>query len=139
LSATSPRHGLVNAFKVFCHVTTLLTILQAALAGLFISGEDIDAKDQHELMANIIFVSVAVQLVLGFLVRGWSQFRLMYWVGALFVLVIAQTGLGYASRDETLPEAVHVPLGVFIFGLALVISTLAVLEDRIRGSQAPQA
>ncbi len=89
--------------------------------------------DQHEVMANVVVVAVAVQLVLAFLVRGWSQFRLMYWVAPLFVLMIAQTLLGYASEDNTFPEAVHIPLGVFIFGLALVISTLAVLEGRNRG------
>jgi hypothetical protein len=138
VTTVTPRPGLVNAFKVFCHVTTLLVILQAVLAGLFISGEEIDAEDQHEVMANVVFVAVLIQLALGFLVRGWGQFRLLYWVALLFVLVIAQIGLGYASRDETLPEAIHIPLGVFIFGLALVISTLAVLEDRVRGSTGPQ-
>jgi hypothetical protein len=87
-------------------------------------------------MANVLFLAVAVQLVLAFLVRGWGQFRLMYWVTVLLVLSIAQIGLGYASEDNTFPEAVHIPLGVFIFGLALVISTLAIVEDRPRGSVA---
>jgi heme A synthase len=111
-------------------------ILQAVLAGLFISHEEPDARDSHELMANITFLAVAVQLALAFLVRAWSEFRLMYWAAALLVLVAAQTGLGYASEDNTFPEAVHIPLGVLIFGLALVISTLAVLEGRARGSTA---
>jgi len=136
VTASASRPGLVNAFKVSCHVTTLFVILQAVLAGLFISGEELDAKDQHEVMADVIFLAVAVQLVLAFLVRGWGQFRLMYWVAALLVLSVAQIGLGYASEDNTFPEAVHIPLGVFIFGLALVISTLAVLEDRSRGPTA---
>lgn len=133
MTASASRPGLINAFKVSCHVTTLLVILQAVLAGLFISGENHDAKDQHELMANITFLAVAVQLALAFLVRAWSEFRLMYWAAALLALVAAQTGLGYASEDNTFPEAVHIPLGVFIFGLALVTSTLAVLEGRARG------
>ena len=92
--------------------------------------------DQHEIMANIIFLAVLVQLVLAFLVRGWSQFLLVYWIAVLFVLSVAQIGLGYASEDNTFPEAVHIPLGVLIFGLGFVISTLAVLEDRIRRSTA---
>lgn len=136
MTASASRHGLVNAFKVSCHLSTLLVLLQAVLAGVFISGENHDAKDQHELTANITFLAVAVQLVLAFLVRIRSEFRLMYWVAALLVLVAAQTGLGYASEDNTFPEAVHIPFGVFIFGLALVISTLAVLEDRASGSTA---
>ncbi len=132
MTASPSRSGLVNAFKVFCHVTTLLVILQAVLAGLFISGENHDAMDQHQLMANITFLAAAVQLALAFLVRTRSEFRLMYWVAALLVLVAAETALGYASEDSTFSEAVHIPLGVFIFGLALVISTLAVLEHRAR-------
>jgi ABC-type uncharacterized transport system permease subunit len=132
VAAPTTRPGLVNPFKVLCHAVTLLLILQAVLAGLFISGEEGDAMDAHEVMANVIFVAVLVQLVLAFLVRGWSRFRLVYPAVLLFVLVIAQTGLGYASEDESFPQAVHIPLGVFIFGLALVVSTLATLEDRVR-------
>ncbi len=109
-------------------------ILQAVLAGMFISDEQADAMDQHEVMADVIFVAVAVQLVLAFLARGWSQFRLMNWVGLLLVLSVGQIVLGYAAEDHSFPEAVHIPLGVFLFGLALVISTLAVLEDRPAGS-----
>jgi len=136
VTASEPRSSLVTAFKVSCHVTTLFVLLQAVLAGLFISGEQHDAMDQHEIMANIIFLAVLVQLVLAFLVRGWSQFLLVYWIAVLFVLSVAQIGLGYASEDNTFPEAVHIPLGVLIFGLGFVISTLAVLEDRIRRSTA---
>ena len=130
------RPGLATAFKVSCHLTTLLVILQAVLAGLFISGEELDAMDLHEVMADVLIVAVAAQLLFAFLVRGWSEFGLTYWVVGLLVLSVAQIGLGYASEDNTFPEAVHIPLGVFIFGLALVISTLAVLEDRNRGSTA---
>lgn len=134
MNESAPRPALISAFKVSCHVATLLVILQAVLAGLFISGEELDARDQHEIMANVIFLGVAVQLVLAFLVRGWSQFRLVYWVAFLAVLSVAQIGLGYASEDNTFPEAVHIPLGAFIFGLAFVISTLAVLEGRSRAA-----
>lgn len=130
------RPGLINAFKISCHVSTLFVLLQAALAGLFLSGEESDARDQHEVMANIIFLAVILQLVLAFLVRGWGQFRLMYWVAVLLVLSIAQIGLGYASEDNTFPEAIHIPLGAFIFGLSAIISTLAILEDRPRGPAA---
>lgn len=137
MSFPSARPGLVNAFKVSCHVTTLLVLLQAALAGLFISREELGAKDQHEVMANVLFLAVAVQLVLAFLVRGWGQFRLMYWVAVMLALVVAQVGLGYASKDHTLPEAVHIPLGVFIFGLSAIISTLAVLEGRLPARDTP--
>lgn len=132
MAASASRPGLVTAFKVSCHVTTLLVLLQAVLAGLFISGEEHDAMDVHEIMSNVLIIVVAVQLVLAFLVRRGSPHQLVYWVGLLFVLSVAQIGLGYGSREDTLWEAIHVPVGVFIFGLALVISTLTVLEGRPR-------
>ena len=134
MSAPVVRPVFITAFKISCHLATLFVILQAVSAGLFISGEQADAMDQHESMANFVVVVVVAQLALAYLVRGWSQFRFTYWVAGLLVLAIVQLGLGYASEDHSLPEAVHIPLGVFLFGLALVISTLAVLEDRPSGS-----
>jgi hypothetical protein len=131
-----PSRGLVVAFKGICHLTTLLVFVQAALAGAFISGEERDMVSVHEMVGNLLFMVVAVQLVLAFLVRGWSKFNLWAWVFVLLVMVVAQTGLGYLGRDDTLPISIHVPLGVLILGLATMISTLAFFEDRIgAGSQ----
>ena len=130
MSAAAPRPGLITAVKISCHVTTLLVLLQAVLAGLFISDEASDAMDQHEMTAYVLLLAVAVQLVLAYLTRGWGQFRLLYWVAVLAVAMVVQLGLGSASEDHKLPEAVHIPLGVFIFGLSAVVSTLAVLESR---------
>jgi cytochrome b len=126
-----PNRGLISAFKGVSHLVTLLVLVQAMLAGLFISGEEIDAVDIHEMVGNLLFMAVVVQLILGFLVRDWSRFGLWIWVLVLLVMVIAQTGLGYAGREETLPVAIHVPLGVFIFGFAMLISVLASIEDRL--------
>ncbi len=136
MTAAASRPGLVNAFKIFCHVTTLLVLLQAVLAGLFISDEASGAMDQHEMTAYVLVLSVVVQLVLAFLTRTWGQFRLLYWVAVLAVAIVVQLGLGYASEDHELPQAIHISLGVFIFGLSAVISTLAVLESRPRAPAA---
>jgi len=126
-----PSRGLISAFKGVCHLVTFLVLLQAFLAGLFISGEQIDAVDVHEMVANTMFIVVLIQLVLAFLVREWSRFGLWIWVLLLLVMTIAQTGLGYAGRDESLPVAMHVPLGVFIFGFSMLISVMASIEDRL--------
>lgn len=121
---------MVTGFKISAHATTLLVLVQAVLAGVFISGEEHDAVDVHETLSNVLLLVVAAQLVLAFLVRGEGRFRLLYWVALLFVLSVAQIGLGYGSREDSLWEAIHIPLGVLIFGLALVISTLALLDGR---------
>ena len=39
---------------------------------------------------------------------------------ALVAMVVAQTGLGFAGRDLPTAAALHVPLGVAAFGVALV-------------------
>ena len=126
-----PGHGLISAFKGVSHLVTLLVLVQAALAGMFISGEELDALDVHEMVGNLLLMVVVAQLILGFLVRDWSRFGLWIWVLLLLVLVITQTGLGYLGRDETLGTVVHVPLGVFIFGFAMLISVMASIEDRL--------
>ena len=82
------------------------------------------------MVGNLTFMVVAVQLVLAFQVRGWSKFNLWIWVTGLLAAVVAQTALGYTGRDHTFPVVIHVPLGVLIFGLATMISTLAYFEDR---------
>ena len=126
-----PSRGLISAFKGLSHLATVIVLVQAVLAGMFISGEEIDALDVHELVGNLLFLVVAAQLVLAFLVRDWSRFGLWIWVFVLLVLVSVQTGLGYLGRDDTLPVAIHVPLGVFIFGFAMLISVMASIEDRL--------
>jgi hypothetical protein len=118
-----------------CHAVTVLVLLQAMIAGMFISGEDPQMVDEHELLANVLFLAVVVQLILGFLVRDWSRLGLWLWVLVLLVLVIAQTGLGYVGRDEAMGIAIHVPLGVFIFGFSMLISVMASIEDRLASAR----
>jgi hypothetical protein len=126
-----PSRGLISAFKGVSHLATLIVLIQAILAGMFISGEDVDAVNVHEIVGNALFMVVLAQLLLGFLVREWSRFGLWLFVLLLLMLVIAQTGLGYLGRDNTLPVAIHVPLGVFMFGFSLLISVMASIEDRL--------
>jgi hypothetical protein len=127
VSALNP--GYVRALKGLAHLTALLVFLQAVLAGLFTSREELGARDLHEVMANALFMVVLAELAAALLVRGASQYRLHYLVAVLAAAIAGQIGLGYAGREETLASAVHVPLGVLIFGLAVVVSVLASLDD----------
>ncbi len=126
-----PGRGLISAFKGVTHLATALVLVQALLAGFFISGEEPDAKDAHEMAGNALVVIVLAQLALAYLVRGWGRFKLLRWVAVLAVLVFVQLGLGMASKDESIAETIHIPLGVLLFGLGMLISALAYLEDRL--------
>jgi len=119
----------VRSLKGLSHLATTLVLLQAVFAGLFTSGEEPDARDLHEVMANALFMVVLAQFGAALLVRGASRYRLHYLVAVLAAAVVGQIGLGYVGRDETLAAAVHVPLGVLIFGLAVLASVLASVED----------
>lgn len=45
--------------------------------------------------------------------------------GILAVALFAQVGLGYAGRTATDAAAIHVPMGVTIFGLVIFVVTVA--------------
>jgi hypothetical protein len=118
--------GLVSAFKGVAHLATALVLLQALLAGFFISGEEPDTEDIHEMVANLLFLVVAAELVLALLLRESVRYNLVVQVGLLLALVVVQIGLGYGASDgeNSFPVALHIPLGVLLFGLATLISAL---------------
>ena len=129
MAETALNPVYVRSLKGLSHLATTLVLLQAVFAGLFTSGEEPDARDLHEVMANALFMVVLAQFGAALLVRGASRYRLHYLVAVLAAAVVGQIGLGYVGRDETLAAAVHVPLGVLIFGLAVLASVLASVED----------
>ncbi|MEZ4499426.1 MAG: hypothetical protein R2839_05000 [Thermomicrobiales bacterium] len=60
---------LVRPFQVLTVITAVLVLLQAILAGQFLSKFDSDVLKVHEIAANLVFVAAAVQLVLVYLIR----------------------------------------------------------------------
>jgi hypothetical protein len=98
-----------------------LILAQAAFAGQFLGG-DAGWVRVHEANAGIIQLAAFVQLVLAILV--WRPGRGPGWPAlASLALLLAeelQTGFGYARL-----LALHVPLGVAIFGgtIALLAGT----------------
>jgi len=103
----------------------VLVVAQAALAGQFLY-RDAGALGVHRVIAEVVPV-LALALVL---VSRWParqappSSRLPRVAAAILVLVIAQTGLGFVGRNSTFAAAVHVPLGVVIFGLVTYATVL---------------
>jgi hypothetical protein len=104
---------------VLLHAAVILA--QAAVAGQFLGG-DAGWVRVHEANAGIIQLTAFVQLVLAILV--WRPGRGPGWPAlASLALLLAeelQMGFGYARL-----LALHVPLGVAIFGgtIALLVGT----------------
>ena len=120
------RPNLAPIFRWLTLVTALLVLLQAVLAGrgLLI---DPDLFDVHEIVANLLFVVVVVQLGLAFAIGipGKLGRRMKGMNAALLVLLVVQIALGYSGPDSREALAWHIPLGVFIFGLAAGIADMA--------------
>jgi hypothetical protein len=118
--------NLLSPYRWLTMLTPLLALMQAILAG---QGwfEDRDFFDVHEIMANIFFLVVVVQLVLtGMLkIRGPLSRQLLIMNGILLVLTFMQIGLGYAGRETAQAAAWHIPVGVLIFGLSGAIHSMA--------------
>ena len=114
-NATSPGPVAIS-LRVVVGLEFLAVFVQSALAGQFLSG-DAPLLSWHETNAYIVFLLALAQLVLA--IVAWRQ-GIPGWIaaasGGLLVAVVAQIFLGYASDT-----ALHVPLGVAIFGLLVAL------------------
>lgn len=78
----------------------------------------------HGIIADISWVLALVSAGVGFFTIRRLTPRLARWAIGLFVLTLAQTGLGHLITDygyDALIE-VHVPLAMVIFGLTVWIT-----------------
>ncbi len=102
----------------------VLVTLQPALAG---RGwfQDRQFIDIHGFVANAIFPISLVMLGLA-LFAGFRRRNLMTgWSFLLVVLVTAQIGMGYSATGRPAIAAMHIPLGVFVFGVSLMLMLFA--------------
>ncbi len=113
--ASWTRRGL----RIGAGLTTALVLLQAALAGSFLGGST-SARDLHGVLGeSVVFGASLVVVVIA--VVGWRRGQLTRNAAAVavagLVAVTTQVFIGFAGM-----VAVHVPLGVSIFGLYLVLA-----------------
>jgi len=127
--AASP--GLIRAFQAVAGIVALLVFVQAILAGQFTYNEE-DLKDVHEMLANVVFLFAAGQLVLAWLTRESWRYKMVIWCAIILALTAAQIGLGYGGRDEPDVAAIHIPVGVFLFSLTSIVAMLAVMDERAK-------
>lgn len=120
------RPNLAPIYHWLAVLTAGLVLIQAVLAGrgLWLNP---DLIDFHEVLANVLFLVVIVQLGLTVAIGipGALGRRLLLLNGALVALTVVQIGLGYSGRTELEARAWHIPVGVLIFGLAVAIAAIA--------------
>ncbi|MBC2876947.1 MULTISPECIES: hypothetical protein [Streptomyces] len=94
------------------------TLVQAALAGLFVTG-DLDLLAWHAANAGVLSALTVVETVAALVV--WRWLRAPGWPAAvsagLVVLVGVQRGLGEARA-----LAGHMPLGMAVFGCSTALA-----------------
>jgi hypothetical protein len=127
------RPNLAPYYRWLTVLTAGLVLLQAAFAGRGLSGEP-GYFDYHEVLANGLFLIAIGQFVftLALGIPGQLGKRLKWLNAVMTVLVVVQIGLGYSGRTELEARAWHIPLGVLIFGLSVVIASMAPQVSRER-------
>ncbi|MFE7194521.1 hypothetical protein [Kitasatospora sp. NPDC057541] len=117
----APRSPWVRAVTLFRAVSVLFlldTLFQAALAGLFVTG-DVEFLAWHAANAQLLSALVVVEALAAAAV--WRALRGPLWplLGAvgLLGLLSAQQGLGAARMLGG-----HLPLGMAIFGLGAALT-----------------
>lgn len=111
------RPAELRPFQAAAAALAVLVLVQAVLAGQFLTGEG--GRGTHRLIGEALGLVALAVAAAGYRLRSVDRDR--WWLGiGLVVMVVAQTGLGFAGHDSTMAAALHVPLGVATFGVALV-------------------
>lgn len=130
---SSGARGRVEAplrnFAVLTSVTSIAIFCQALTAGQFVSQ---DGKDSwitvHGVIADISWVLALITAGYAWKAIRRSHPRMFAWCCGLFVLALAQTGIGHLITDDGHDWliAVHVPLAFIIFGVTTWITTRSI-------------
>ncbi|CAL9501749.1 hypothetical protein SUDANB178_03413 [Streptomyces sp. enrichment culture] len=114
-------HRPVIAFRVVSVLFTVNTLVQAALAGLFVNG-DVGLLTAHDVNAHVLTMMLVAETAAATV--AWRARANRVWptvLGAvLLVLIVVQQIAGY-SRNLLL----HIPLGVALFGGACTMTVWA--------------
>ena len=123
--------------RVLAWTALTLVLIQAVLAGQFLYA-DAALVDLHRIIAEALpLVSAALCFAL-WLGRDEEDGRTLFGASlGLTVLMIVQTGLGFVGRTSTGGAAIHVPLGVLLFGGAVYL--VMMVEARRRKKAARHA
>jgi hypothetical protein len=102
-------------------------VVQAFLAGSGVFDSNPDLITVHEMLGNVIFLAGVAQIVVAFIGLQKGTFGRSFLIVsiAILALVVAQIGLGYASRDNVSSLAWHLPNGVLLMGACTWSAVLA--------------
>jgi hypothetical protein len=115
------RALLSGVHRTLVHIVTMAVLVQAVLAGQFVSGVS-DRLGTHGAIGGVLELTGLLLLVVAIAHRiAGERSRIALWGSVALALALQlQAGLGWAPG--ALPTAIHVPLGVCIFAGATALS-----------------
>lgn len=109
----------------------VLVAAQAVIAGQHLFGSW--GIDVHAMLGNAAFAVTVAMTAIAFLQLDKRALRV---VGVVVVVVLsAQIGLGYSARESDSAAALHIPLGVAVFGV--VVYQLLIAWPRLLARERP--
>lgn len=123
----------LKVFSILAATTTTAIFGQAITAGQFVSQDGRDSWiTVHGVIADLSWAAALITAIYGAIKLREKLPRLVHLAAILFLLTLAQTGIGHLITDfgENNWIPVHVPLAFVIFGLTLWLSTWSIRTYR---------
>ena len=124
LQNVSKRPRAAKLYIFLITLTPLVILLQGFLFGGFNADRpDRDFLDAHLWVGRISFVLLVVAVTPAALMAGFDRAsKIVPMTILLAALWIVQAGLGEGTEDVEWFSAIHVPLGIAMFGLAVLLT-----------------
>jgi hypothetical protein len=106
---------LVKMLRVILVVTVITMLAQATFAGRMLGG-DVRSLDLHQLFAKILVILAATQTIVA--AASFLRRQIPRWIPLASLGLLAAEVAEFAAGDLH-HVAIHVPLGVAIFGGAI--------------------
>lgn len=135
MTRPSPRNGIapptarIKTMTALIWLTTATVFCQAIIAGQFVSQDGQDGWiSVHGVVADISWVLALISTIYAYATLRTHFPMLVRWAAALFVVTLAQTGIGHLVTDKGMDWLipVHVPLAFVVFAIAGYLSVWAV-------------
>jgi hypothetical protein len=133
VTGVAPPATAVKATTALVWITTAAIFCQAIIAGQFVSQEGKDGWiTVHGVVADASWVLSLITVVFAFVTLRHHFPVMVQLAGALFVVTLAQTGIGHLITERGMDWliAVHVPLAFVVFGVAGYLTVWAVRVRR---------
>ena len=132
-AGAQPSVTAVRRYAALAVVTSIAIFGQAVTAGQFVNKDGADNWiDVHGAIADVSWVLALITAIVAVWTLRGACPRLVTCSVILFVITLAQTGIGHLITDDSHDGlvAVHIPLAFVIFGLTTWIAAKAVALAR---------